>query len=103
MPPRKTYPSDSDPNHEEYPTFYSYDLFVSRGTSYFRLGQYQHAIEEYDKALKMDPNDAIGYYNRGLSYRRLGQYQRAIEDCDKAIELDPDNAEPYNKLKMRIV
>ena len=50
-------------------------------------------MEDYDKAIELDPNDAEAYNNRGNSYRDLGQYQRAIEDYDKAIELDPNDAE----------
>ena len=80
-----------------------YDRLVSQGADYYDDGQYQQAIEAYDKAIKLNPNVAIGYGHRGLSYLGLGQNERAIEDFDKAIELDPDNAEAYNKLKMRIV
>ena len=96
MPPRKKNPSGFDPNHEEYPDSYYYDLIISEGNYYFKLGQYQQAIEEYDKAIKRNPNDAIGYRHRGLSYSILGQYQRAIEDYYKAIELDPNDAGTYN-------
>ena len=61
MPPRKTYPSDSDQNHEEYPDFFYYDLFVSQGLSYYNLGQNERAIEDYDKAIKLDPDNAEAY------------------------------------------
>ncbi len=37
-------------------------------------------MEDYDKAIELDPNDAAAYYNRGISYSELGQDQRAIED-----------------------
>ena len=33
------------------------------------------AIEQYDEAIKLTPNDAIGYRHRGLSYYYLGQHQ----------------------------
>ena len=93
MAPRKGYRSANDPNHEEYPVTWKYDRLVRQGDEYFKLGQYQQAIEEYDKAIKLNPNDAIGYKTRGNSYLALAQYQRAIEDYDKAIELDPNDAE----------
>ena len=53
----------------------------------------ERSIEDYDRAIELDPNVAAAYYNRGHSYSDLGQYQRAIEDFDKAIELDPNYAE----------
>ena len=33
----------------------------------------ERAIEDYDKAIELDPNDAQAYYNRGNSYGNLGQ------------------------------
>ena len=70
--------------------------YNTRGRSYSELGKNERAIEDYDKAIELDPDDDGAYNNRGFSYRRLGQYQRAIEDFDKAIELDPNFAGAYN-------
>ena len=53
-------------------------------------------MEDYDKAIELDPNDAAAYYNRGDFYSNLGQYERAIEDYDKAIQLNPDAADAYS-------
>jgi tetratricopeptide (TPR) repeat protein len=50
-------------------------------------------MEDYDKAIELDPNVSVAYHNRYDSYSNLGQYQRAIDDYDKAIELDPNDAE----------
>ena len=66
--------------------------YNNRGAAYYYLGQYQRAIEDYDKAIQLDPDYATAYYNRGGSYSDLAQYQRAIEGFDKAIQLDPDYA-----------
>jgi tetratricopeptide (TPR) repeat protein len=60
------------------------------------LKQYERAIADYDKAIALEPEDAVAYYNRGVSYLVLEQYERAIEDYDKAIELKPDYADAYN-------
>ena len=59
-------------------------------------GLYEHALEEYDKAIELDPTDAGAYYDRAIGYRYLGEYQLAIQDYDKAIQLEPDNANAYN-------
>ena len=78
-------------------------MYNNRGVAYHLQGQYQRAIQDFDQAIRLQPDNAIAYNNRGGDYGRMGQTQRAILDFDKAIELDPDNAEAYNKLKMRIV
>src|SRR3989338_8184593 len=53
------------------------------------------AIADCDKALKLNPNDAIAYNNRGYAKDKLGDYKGAIKDYDKAIELNPKLAEAY--------
>jgi len=53
--------------------------YTSRGAAYDYLGERQRAIEDYDKAIRLDPRLAIAYFNRGVAYKTLGQRQRAIE------------------------
>ena len=58
------------------------------------LKDYQGAISDYTKAIKIDPNDADYYYNRGNSNRELGDLKGACTDWRKAAELgDTDAAE----------
>jgi len=52
-------------------------------------------IEDFSKAIELNPDLAEAYYNRSLTYAKLDQYGRAIEDYDKAIELNPTLAEAY--------
>ena len=67
----------------------------------FELGSVgERAIENYNKAIELDPNDADAYNNRGLAYYYLEEYERAIEDYNKAIELNPNYA--YNNRELAI-
>ena len=54
------------------------------------------AIDDYDEAIRLDPQFASAYYNRGLAYQRLGQSERAIKDFNEAIRLNPQYAAAYN-------
>ena len=63
--------------------------YHNRGVAYFNLGEYRRAIEDYDQALLLDPDEVNSLNGRGVAYRRLGQYRRAIEDLDEALLLDP--------------
>ena len=60
----------------------------NRGFTYLELGESRKAIQEYDKAIQLDPNYAYAYNNRGFAYDELGEHQRAIQDHDKACSLD---------------
>ena len=55
--------------------------------AYRLLGQYQRAIQDYDEAIRLDPQNAIAYYNRGFTYNNLGQSKEAERDIAKAKEL----------------
>ena len=65
------------------------DVFGFRGGDYNHLGQYQLAIQDYDRAIQLEPDDNLSFYQRGNAYFRLGQYQRAIKDYDQATKLEP--------------
>ncbi|MEM0987771.1 MAG: tetratricopeptide repeat protein [Pseudomonadota bacterium] len=70
--------------------------FNNRGTAYADLGQHSRAIEDYDEALRLDPNYTEANYNRGDAYAELGQHARAIQDYDAALRLDPNDAKALN-------
>ena len=65
------------------------------GMTYGKNGQYDQAISDYTKALKINPKFAEAYYYRGRTYGEKGQYGRAISDYTKAIEINPGFAEAY--------
>ncbi len=72
--------------------------YNNRGRAYAGLNQHRKAIEDYSKAIQLDPKSAIIYNNRGAAYYELGEYHKAIEDYDKALELDPEHTlAKYNK------
>ena len=55
----------------------------------------QRAIEDYDQAIRLHPQDALACNNRGAAYNKPGEYDRAIAQFTEAIELDPDLAAAY--------
>ena len=73
----------------------SAETYFARGNTKADLGQYFAAISDYDKAIQLEPDDAIAYYNRGLAKAGLGRYSVAISDYNKAIQLKPDEANAY--------
>jgi tetratricopeptide (TPR) repeat protein len=54
------------------------------------------AIQDYDQAIKLNPNDTHAFNNRGNAYANKGQYDRAIQDYDQAIKLDPNYAAAFD-------
>ena len=50
---------------------------------------------EYNKAIEIDPKNALPYNDRGVAYRGKGDYDPTIADYTKAIEIDPKYALAY--------
>lgn len=71
-------------------------LWLQRGFTRGKSGNYQEAIEAFDEAIALEPNNAEAFYNRGLARVGLNQYQWAIEDYNQTLRLDPKHYQAYN-------
>ena len=60
--------------------------------------RWNEALNAYDKAIEINPNDASAYNNRGLVYDNLDKNDMAIADYKKAIELNPNYGDAFNNL-----
>ncbi|MCX7995568.1 MAG: tetratricopeptide repeat protein [candidate division WOR-3 bacterium] len=69
--------------------------FNNRGNAYKLIGQYEKAIEDFNKAIEFAPELELPYFNRGTVYERLGQYDKAIADFTMALNLQPNFAVGY--------
>ena len=65
------------------------------GANKWHSGDYNGALDDFNKLIKEEPNNAYAYFSRASSLASLGKLQEAIDDADKAIELDPNLAEAY--------
>ena len=66
--------------------------YINRGAYYAELGLHVQAIKDYNKALTIEPNQAIVYYNRALSKARFMYTLDACKDLKKAGELGFESA-----------
>ena len=41
------------------------DAYYGRGNAYSRLSEYDHAIQDYDKVVELDPKFLLAYEGRG--------------------------------------
>ncbi|MFM6254977.1 MAG: tetratricopeptide repeat protein [Dolichospermum sp.] len=52
-------------------------------------------MDDFNQAIKFNPNDADAYYNRGNVRNELGDKQGAIDDYTQAIKFNPNYAQAY--------
>jgi tetratricopeptide (TPR) repeat protein len=81
--------------HREVPFAYYH-----RGLASMAMGRIDRAIDDFNKAIALDPSDYYAYINRGLVYSETGQTGKALEDFDKAIALNPRSFEAYTNKGM---
>jgi protein O-GlcNAc transferase len=60
------------------------------------LKRHEDALKSYERATKLKPNYAEGYYNRGLVQQDLKRFGDALKCYDRAISLKPDYTAAYN-------
>jgi tetratricopeptide (TPR) repeat protein len=70
-------------------------LHLDRGLEYANNKDFDHAIQEYDKSIQLNPHNAITYKNRGNAYFDKGDLGRALNDYTRAQETDPNYADAY--------
>jgi Flp pilus assembly protein TadD len=70
--------------------------FLDQGRERLYRGEHERAIEEFSRAIQLNPTNALAYHERGYTYSRLGKFERAITDFTEAIQLDPFDASAYN-------
>ncbi len=67
--------------------------YSNLGIAYKDRGDLKKALENYDKALKIDPGYADAYNNRGVAYLKAGMPSEALEDFTRALALNPQNTD----------
>jgi len=68
---------------------------LSEGDQKLKSRLYTESIEDYDRAIELDPRLKEAYNHRGLAKFYLNNFRGAISDYDKALELEPKFVEAY--------
>ena len=53
------------------------------------------SINDFTKAIELDPNDGVKYYVRGFSKAKLENFKEACHDARKAKELGFDSSDLF--------
>lgn len=66
------------------------ETLVKEGIKYHDNGNYDKAIESYEKALEINPKSTLANYEIALSYFSKGDYKEAITHSDIVLKQDED-------------
>ena len=67
----------------------SADELSKNGKKQLEDGEYQNAINSFDKAISLNQNDPDLWNLKGIALRSLGRYNEAIECFNRSLEIDP--------------
>ena len=70
------------------------DALNDLGRTYSLMQQDNKAIEHYEKAISIDPKNAVFRTNYAISLYNIGEYDRSLIETKKALELNSKNIIP---------
>src|SRR5262245_33716938 len=70
--------------------------YYNRGMAWLAAGNADRAIDDFSKAISIDPRYTDAYVTRGRAWHSKGHLARALEDYNKAVALDPRSSFAYN-------
>jgi Flp pilus assembly protein TadD len=97
-PEEKTEPPSKEELDAEKAKKIKAENFVNDGITLYKEGKNREAIESWQKALALIPNDAEIYNFIGVAYHKNGNINLAVTEFKKAVVLKEDYYQAYNNL-----
>ena len=72
--------------------------YNDRAYTYFFLNKINNAIEDYNEAIKLEPNESHFYLWRGKAYFILNYFEKSENDWKKSLELGSTYAKDYLRI-----
>ena len=69
--------------------------YANRGLAYWELGEWESALNDYKKAVALDPNDPTVMRSIGEILNKLERYSEAVTFLHKAIDLDSASSRTF--------
>ena len=69
--------------------------YIARGNGYLKDGKKQQAIDCFNRAVILNPNNMDAYEARGAAYFYNGQYQLALADFQRVLTENPYHVSTY--------
>ncbi|MBN1498904.1 MAG: tetratricopeptide repeat protein [Spirochaetes bacterium] len=73
---------------------YSRIAFINIGNIYDDMERYEEAVEAYQSAVAIKPDDPTALYNLGIVYKHMGQNEKAINTWKESLKSNSENPKP---------
>ena len=75
-----------------------WESLKEKGNIFFKSKNYERAIDLYNEAIKLAPDQEVLYSNKGTCLKCLGRLKEAIKDYKTSLELNPKNVKNLKRL-----
>lgn len=72
-----------------------YKEYLNKGIELTNQGKFDDALDELNKAIELEENDALTYFSRAIVHHNKNDIKSAHRDYSKAIDLKPDMIDAY--------
>ena len=69
--------------------------YLSRGAALIAIGEFERAIVDFHRVLRIDEDNERAFYFRGIAYLNTGGFEDAVKDLSRAIELNHDRGTAF--------
>jgi putative inorganic carbon (HCO3(-)) transporter len=77
----------------------SKEIFNNLGIIYYEGGNFEKAVEIFDKGLKFSREFPEILYNMGLALYKKGEIEKAFESWERVLEIDPEFIEAQEAIQ----
>ncbi len=76
----------------------SFMVINNLANAYYTADRLPESLENYDKAISIDPSNALPHEGKAMVFYDMGQVQQAVEELQKAVSMEPANVATHQKL-----
>lgn len=69
--------------------------YLGRGAAYIAIGEFERAIVDFHRVLRIDEDNERAFYFRGIAYLNIGGFEDAVIDLTRSIELNHDRGTAF--------
>jgi tetratricopeptide (TPR) repeat protein len=77
-----------------------FEQHYNKAIEFYKQGKYDQAGKEFEKAIKLKPNDVYAIYGLGNTFYCLERHDAAVMVYSKAIEINPNYAKVHYSLSL---
>jgi len=66
------------------------NCLMDRAEFYYLSNQIEKAIRDYERAILLEPNQALIYQSIAVCYAELDNFEKAMDCCREALKLEPE-------------